>query len=67
MKTITKPLHNMKSVFDLIIDEPLPRWKVWLLRKLIPAKFFEIPACELHKFQKGAVIGNITMTCLELE
>lgn len=55
------PFYSGRSIADIIMSEPLPRWKKWLLRKLIPESLWELPAQQLMKLQKGHVIGNVTI------
>ena len=56
---IEAPFHSGRSIAQLIMSTPMPRWKRWLLEKLIPENLYDMPPQELATLQKGAVIGSI--------
>jgi len=63
LKVIKKNLYIPCSIAELILKEPMHRWKRLVLKRLLPEKFFEVPAYELFKLQKGDVVGQVTVEC----
>ena len=61
IKKATVPFYEPRSIADIIMSERMPRWRRWLLCKLIPQLLWELPAQELMRLQKGAVIGHISI------
>jgi len=61
METITVNLYDPQSVAQLILSKPMKKWKRWMLEKLLPKEFFEIPTQQLMKLQKGSVIGKVSV------
>lgn len=67
MKQESAPIYDYKSIAEIVLGSRLPRWKKWLLKKLMPESLWDLPAQELMKLQKGAVIGGITISLNKLD
>lgn len=50
-----------KSIKEILDTAEIGRFRRWLLYKLIPKEFYEMPAIKLAELQKGAVIGKLTL------
>lgn len=61
MEIIKAEIISSLSISDIILCSDMPRWRKWLLRRLMPQRFYEMPAVKLAELQKGAVIGHVEM------
>lgn len=63
----TVNIINVKSVATLIEESRLPKWRIWLLRKLMPEGFYDIPAQDLGHLQKGSIVNSMVMTASHID
>lgn len=54
-------IREMLSVADIVRRSDLPRWRKWLLKKLMPKELYDAPPQELMKMQAGAIIGSVSI------
>ncbi len=66
MKT-TCEVISTKSVADLVDESDLPKWRKWLLSKLMPERLYEAPPSKLAEMQKGCVIGRVTLETIDCD
>jgi hypothetical protein len=51
----TAPLYNYPSIAEAIMQQDLPKWKKYLLRKLLPAKLWESRPEQLVSLPAGTL------------
>ena len=62
---VVRQLYTTRSLKDLIISDTPRGWRRWVLGKLIPEKYNELPPVELCKIQKGQAIGKVCITSID--
>ena len=67
MKEIKFPIYGFDiSPAEKVLSARMPKWRHWLLRKLMPVSAWETPPQFLGRVEKGAVIGSVKLEMVEI-
>ena len=66
MGEIEQNIYGSKTVADVILQSNIAKWKKWVLKKILPAELWISPAQKLAKLDKGAVIGSIKISTIDI-
>jgi len=55
---------DVKSVAQLLDEAKISKFRKWILKKLIPKNFYDMPAQRVAKLQKGAIIGSLVINAM---
>lgn len=63
-KIIKTEITFPKTMAELLLSSDIPKWKKYLIKKLIPKEFYEMPATKIANLQKGDTIGHMEIHIL---
>lgn len=58
-------LINVKSVAQLLEEADISKFRKWLIRKLIPSNFYDLPVQKIGELQAGSIIANAHIEVVE--
>lgn len=60
MEKVVVPIYEMKTLADAINSVQLPKWKKWILKKVIPSEFHKYaPQTWVNALPAGSWIANM--------